>query len=481
MSSKYRQGDRIIVGATVQELSFEEAENLNAGGRLVALEEKMIALDPQLVARCDEAVSRSRVAFENMAMNSDEAITCFFEILARRLEDDTTFSRIMEVNETDVLMARQRGRAIGRLEITPKMRSDMIESARMWASSTARKESILERIDHVGWSVEKVASPLGVVAFVFEGRPNVCVDATGVLRTGNTCVFRIGSDAIGTARAVMDQCVTPALIEAGLPKDSVVLLDEADRSAGFALFSDRRISLAVARGSGTAVSDLGFVAQANGIPASLHGTGGAWMIASDAAETERFAVSLRHSLDRKVCNTVNVCCIPSSRSRELVPIVAEILDAIGRSKDHRCTVHAVGLDESEMDILNREFVKANQGNKEDLQVEWEWDLAPEMFLVKTKSLEESFSLCNQFSPQFVVSVLSEDAADLEMAWEVLNAPFVGNGFTRWVDGQYALGKPELGLSNWQSGRSLARGGILSGDDIRTFRYRMLQDDPNLHR
>ena len=58
---------------------------------------------------------------------------------------------------------------------------------------------------------------------------------------------------------------------------------------------------------------------------------------------------------------------------------------------------------------------------------------------------------------------------------------MGNGFTRWVDGQYALDKPELGLSNWQSGRLFGRGGILSGDSAHTIRTRAIQDNPNLAR
>jgi len=77
--------------------------------------------------------------------------------------------------------------------------------------------------------------------------------------------------------------------------------------------------------------------------------------------------------------------------------------------------------------------------------------------------------------------LSGDPLEHQRAWNTLNAPFVGNGFTRWVDGQYALGKPELGLSNWEQGRALGRGGILSGDDIRTFRFRMVQKDSDVHR
>jgi glutamate-5-semialdehyde dehydrogenase len=63
----------------------------------------------------------------------------------------------------------------------------------------------------------------------------------------------------------------------------------------------------------------------------------------------------------------------------------------------------------------------------------------------------------------------------------VNAPFVGNGFTRWVDGQYALRRPELGLSNWQNGRLFARGGVLSGDGVFTIRARVTQTDPDVGR
>ncbi|MBW2385720.1 MAG: glutamate-5-semialdehyde dehydrogenase, partial [Deltaproteobacteria bacterium] len=56
----------------------------------------------------------------------------------------------------------------------------------------------------------------------------------------------------------------------------------------------------------------------------------------------------------------------------------------------------------------------------------------------------------------------------------VNAPFVGDGHTRWVDGQLALNRPELGLSNWQWGRLFGRGGILSGDTVYTIRTRAIR-------
>ena len=70
-------------------------------------------------------------------------------------------------------------------------------------------------------------------------------------------------------------------------------------------------------------------------------------------------------------------------------------------------------------------------------------------------------------------MISEDSAEHERFYQTVNTPFVGDGFTRWVDGQFALKRPELGLSNWQHGRLFGRGGILSGDSVYTLRTRYI--------
>jgi glutamate-5-semialdehyde dehydrogenase len=97
------------------------------------------------------------------------------------------------------------------------------------------------------------------------------------------------------------------------------------------------------------------------------------------------------------------------------------------------------------------------------------------------TLAEAVDLCNRYSPRFVASLVSEDPAEHERFWATVDAPFVGDGFTRWVDGLYALRQPELGLSNWEHGRLLARSGVLSGGSTATVRLRVRQHDPEVHR
>jgi glutamate-5-semialdehyde dehydrogenase len=106
---------------------------------------------------------------------------------------------------------------------------------------------------------------------------------------------------------------------------------------------------------------------------------------------------------------------------------------------------------------------------------------PEVSLKIVDDLDSAIALFNRYSPQFTVSLLSEDAATQERFYNAVNAPFVGNGITRWVDGQYALNKPELGLSNWESGRLFARSAILSGDGVFTIRSRMTQTNLSVKR
>jgi glutamate-5-semialdehyde dehydrogenase len=113
--------------------------------------------------------------------------------------------------------------------------------------------------------------------------------------------------------------------------------------------------------------------------------------------------------------------------------------------------------------------------------EWEWENSPEFWLFEFDSLTEAVSLFNQYSPRLAASLISDDTDEQEWFYAAIDAPFVGNGFTRWVDGQFALNQPELGLSNWQSGRLFARGGVLSGDSVYTVRLRADVRDHSLHR
>ena len=269
----------------------------------------------------------------------------------------------------------------------------MIEGLRLWRDLPSRREAALETVSHEGWRVEQVVSGVGVVGFVFEGRPNVFADATGVLRSGNTAVMRIGSDALGTARAIDSLALRPALRAAGLPEGAVALIDNPQRAAGWALFANPGLALAVARGSGAAVAQLGAVARQAGTPVSLHGTGGAWIVADATADAGALAQAVYHSLDSKKCNTLNTLCVVQARAAELIPVVLEALRRRGEQLGHGHKLHVTdtarpyvpaALFAQQVPVLRAggetSEALAQPAGEEALGTEWEWEGTPEVTL-----------------------------------------------------------------------------------------------------
>jgi glutamate-5-semialdehyde dehydrogenase len=490
-------GQEVLYGGDrIAHVSSALAARFQDGDRLVVVQATgaLLHIPSAEAALVDRAVTAAIEGFAQLSSCSDDSISKFYEVFADLLADDDTFAPMLAANRADVERAASRGRSTTRLQLSASMRSGMIAGLQGWRDSASNRDSIVQRVDHGGWSVEARRAPLGVVGFVFEGRPNVFADACGVVRTGNAVVFRIGSDALGTAEAIVENALQPALQSAGLPDGVVQLVASPAHAAGHALFSDDRLALAVARGSGTAVAELGAVATQSGVPVSLHGTGGAWIVAGEAASADELRASVESSLDRKVCNTLNVCAITRGRAEELVPAFLAGLNAAAAARSVPLRVHVVegseGFLPAEMlttltdidrsDGVHREPF-ASVIIEEELAVEWEWEKSPEVSLVVVDSVEEAVGLCNRYSPHFVASLVSDRHDEHDTFYAAVDAPFIGNGFTRWVDGQYALDAPELGLSNWQSGRTLGRGAILSGDSAHTVRYRATVTDFGLRR
>ena len=481
MNHKLKATDIVLIDGAPHQVGTEIADRYREGDLIIGISGGHLLHVPQddlLVA--NRAVTQSVEAFDLLKSVASDQISQFFHTFAQRLKDDAIFAKIKKCNEDDVASAVQRGRSTTRLTLTDVMRGDMISALHTWGNTPHVDGAALESVDHQGWSVTAAKSSLGVVAFVFEGRPNVFADATGVLRSGNTCVFRIGSDALGTAQAIVDLAVMPALESCGLPAGAVSLVESRSHASGWALFSDKRISLAIARGSGEAVSQLGAVARQFGIAVSLHGTGGAWMIAGEHADARWFSNVVVNSLDRKVCNTLNVCCIVRSRASVLVPLFVDAMNRAANLREVIAVIHADSASQKSM-AGKAESIQMHDLSVDELSSEWEWENAPECALVIVNDIDEAISLFNQYAPAFIVSIISDNEAELDKVWRETNAPFVSNGMTRWVDGQFALNKPELGLSNWQNGRTFGRGGILSGDSVFSVRYRAQQHDSDLHR
>lgn len=453
MSGSQQLQDRIWVGDRILEVPA-----LAPGERLVPVAElsELLVISQAAQQAAAEAVQRAEQAFVQLASASDASISAFFGYFADLLEDAAVFGEIERANTADVESAKARGRATGRLVLSKSMLASMIEGLRGWSAMPTRVGELLERRQGEGFAIERRRAPLGVVAFVFEGRPNVFADAAGVLRNRNAAVFRIGGDAFATAVAIEELALRPALKRAGLPEGALGLVRSKEHGAAHALFCQRGIRLAVARGSGRTVALLGAIARQHGIPVSLHGTGGAWMYVEPSASPEAVKNAVVNSLDRKVCNTLNVLVLDKAAVASLGPVVEAAFRAVKAR---------VAVSRGSEGVVTA----AEQIDEAALAREWEWDGTPEVSFVVADGFARATSLINQYSPRFVASILSTRPGAFEQFCGAVEAPYVGNAFTRWVDGQWSWQRPELGLTNWETGRLLGRSGFLSGDDITSVR------------
>ena len=156
-------------------------------------------------------IQLAKDGFYSLGRVSNDAINGFYDAFSANLMNDDIWSKIQEVNDEDVQAAKAKGRSITRLVADDKCRKNMAAGLLDFKNQQVERVSAISDIHHDGWSVDLLKSPLGVVGFVFEGRPNVIADATGVLKSGNSVVFRVGRDALKTAKAIVEEALYPAL------------------------------------------------------------------------------------------------------------------------------------------------------------------------------------------------------------------------------------------------------------------------------
>ncbi|MEZ5248640.1 MAG: hypothetical protein R2713_05285 [Ilumatobacteraceae bacterium] len=205
-------GDRVAM------VSDELAEAFREGDRLVVVQETG---DLLLIPRDDHervraAVGAALAAFHELSACTDDQLTHFFGAFADRLADDEVFADIAAANDADVAAARERGRSTTRLVLSPTMRRHGGRAAR-WQHADGRRDVPLTRVDHGSWWVETRRARWGWWASCSRAAPT-CSPTRPALRSGNTVVFRIGSGALGTARAIMRHAVGPRSLVPACPR-----------------------------------------------------------------------------------------------------------------------------------------------------------------------------------------------------------------------------------------------------------------------
>lgn len=217
-----------------------------------------------------------------------------------------------------------------RLKITEKIFDYMVNRLKEAAALPDPVGNVLEgRTMPSGLQVKRIAVPIGVIAMIYEARPNVTTDAAAVaLKSGNTVILKGGSECLRTNRVLAD-AMRSAAVEAGLPEDVIQLVDSSDHAiVGELLKQEKYIDLIIPRGGKNLIRAI---AEGTRIPVLKHYDGICHQYIAEDAEKE-MAVSLivNSKCQRvEVCNALETLLVDAAAAERILPAIAEALQEKG--------------------------------------------------------------------------------------------------------------------------------------------------------
>ena len=278
--------------------------------------------------------------------------------------------------------------------------------------------------------------PLGVVASIYESRPNVTVDIFGLcLKSGNACILRGGKEAIWSNTALV-ALVKRALAEAGVTEEAVQFVDNPDRALVDAMLRmNEYIDLLVPRGGANLIK---FVADNATMPAVTGGIGVCHTYVDRAADLKMAAEIVHNAKVRRpsICNALDTVLVHLEIASEGLPLIAKQLAASG------VELHC---DNRTLSILGPDAPGVALPANED---DWGKEFLALIAAVKVvDSLEDALDHIEYYGSGHSEAIITQDAeAAARFMDEVDAAAVYVNASTQFTDGgQFGLGA-EVGIS-----------------------------------
>lgn len=275
---------------------------------------------------------RARTAADALRATTPDTRTTALHRLAEGLR--AAQADILSANARDVSRAREGGLSealIDRLALTPARVEDMAVAVETIAAQPDPVGAEMARWTPAnGLNIARVRTPIGVLAVIYESRPNVTADAAALcIRSGNAAMLRCGSDCLDSSRAIA-AVVARAVSNAGLPADAIQLVPVPDREAVGAILSGLggAVDLIIPRGGKSLVARVQSEAKA---PVLGHLEGLCHTYLDGAADLD---VARRVTLNAKmrrvsVCGATETLLVDRAAADRLLPAVAADLLAAG--------------------------------------------------------------------------------------------------------------------------------------------------------
>ncbi len=373
--------------------------------------------------------------------------------IAEALIENTQY--IIEENKKDIAAAREKGMSesmIDRLMLDEKRIKGISDAAKeLIALSDPVGKVISGTTRPNGLLIEKVTVPLGVIAVIFEARPNVTVDAAALcLKSGNTVILRGGKEAINSNIA-MAEIMRQAIAKAGLPEDCIQLVEDTSRESATALMRlNGYVDVLIPRGGAGLIRAC---VQNATVPVIETGTGNCHIYVDKDADINKAVEIIYNAKTSRpsVCNACESLVIHKDIAERVLPLIKERLDEKG------VVIHA---DERARRILPDSL----EATEEDYGKEY---LGYEISIKVVDSLEEATEHIMTYTSGHSECIVSESySAAREFTSKVDAAAVYVNASTRFTDGgEFGFGA-EIGIST----QKLHARGPLGLPELTSFKY-----------
>ncbi|MFI5890500.1 glutamate-5-semialdehyde dehydrogenase [Actinoplanes sp. NPDC051513] len=359
----------------------------------------------------------------------DQALLLMADRLVERAED------IVAANAVDVNNARDAGQSeamIDRLTLTPSRIEGMAAGLRQLAALPDPVGDVVRGSTLAnGLELRQVRVPFGVVGIVYEGRPNVTADAAGIcLKSGNAALLR-GSGSAYSSNAAIVSVLRKAVADAGLPADSIQLLDATTRDSVKELMRARGlVDVLIPRGGADLIKT---VVEESTVPVIETGVGNCHVYVDQSADLEKaLAVTINSKTQRlSTCNTAESLLVHIDIADSFLPLVIEELVSAG------VTVHG----DPRVAAYSNDVVPANH---EDWGKEY---LSADIAVAIVDSMDDALDHIRRYGTGHTEAIVSESVtATRRFAARVDAAAVMINASTRFTDGgEFGFGA-EIGIS-----------------------------------
>ncbi len=396
-------------------------------------------------ALCQKAKKASQIPV------SEKTINAVLEKIADNIKNNK--DKIIEENQKDIKSSNLSKALTDRLTLNEKRIESMIESIKTIISLKSPVGEVIKgwRLKN-GLEIEKIRVPIGVIAIIYEARPNVTVDAFALcFKSSNACILRGGKEAFNTNK-YLSSLIRDALNSYNVNPDFLTFIDRAERQAiDYLIKMDKYIDLLIPRGGESLITHISKNAT---VPVIQHYKGLCHLYVDESANIDMaLDIAYNAKVQRpSVCNAIETLLVHKQIAIKFLP---KLFEKLGNIVELRGCI---------------ETLKILPHIKKATQQDWETEYLDYILSIKiVNDTNEAIDHINQYGSKHSEAIITQNYSNAEMFLNLVDAACVYvNASTRFSDGgEFGFGA-EIGIST----SKLHARGPMALEELTTYKYKI---------